>query len=87
MIEFWQEALPALRTRLGVSDSIESAGLSAADAARRLARCGPNTLRSHRSRAPVLQFIAQPFDEIIISIDEVSALTPTVDGYINVEPA
>jgi hypothetical protein len=36
---------------------------------------------------PVLQFIAEPFDEIIISNDEVSGLTPTVDGYINVEPA
>jgi hypothetical protein len=36
---------------------------------------------------PVLQFVAEPFDEIIISNDEVSGLTPTVDGYINVEPA
>ncbi len=35
---------------------------------------------------PVLQFIAEPFDEIIISNDEVGGLTPTVDGYINVEP-
>jgi hypothetical protein len=35
---------------------------------------------------PVLQFIADPFDEIIVSNDEVSGLTPTVDGYINVEP-
>ncbi len=36
---------------------------------------------------PVLQFVAQPFDEIVISIDETGGLTPTVDGYINVEPA
>jgi hypothetical protein len=36
---------------------------------------------------PVLQFVANPFDEIVLSIDEVSGLTPTVDGYINVEPA
>jgi hypothetical protein len=36
---------------------------------------------------PVLQFIAEPFDEIVLSIDEVSGLTPTVDLYINVEPA
>jgi len=36
---------------------------------------------------PVLQFVAEPFDEIVISIDEVGGLTPTVDGYINVEPA
>jgi|SRR5436190_21706715 len=36
---------------------------------------------------PVLQFVAEAGDEIIISNDEVSGLTPTVDGYINVEPA
>ena len=36
---------------------------------------------------PVLQFIGEGGDEIIISNDEVSGLTPTVDGYINVEPA
>ena|SRR5256885_10262367 len=36
---------------------------------------------------PVLQFVAEPFDEIVLSIDEVGGLTPTVDGYINVEPA
>ncbi len=36
---------------------------------------------------PVLQFVAQPFDEIVLSIDETGGLTPTVDGYINVEPA
>ena len=35
---------------------------------------------------PVLQFVAQAGDEIIISNDEVGGLTPTVDGYINVEP-
>jgi hypothetical protein len=37
--------------------------------------------------SPVLQFVAQPFDEIVLSIDETGGLTPTVDGYINVEPA
>lgn len=35
---------------------------------------------------PVVQFIADAGDEIIISNDEVGGLTPTVDGYINVEP-
>ena len=35
---------------------------------------------------PVVQFMADPFDEIIISIDEVLGGTPTVNGYINVEP-
>ncbi len=35
---------------------------------------------------PVLQFIAEAGDEIIVSNDEVGGLTPTVDGYINVEP-
>jgi hypothetical protein len=35
---------------------------------------------------PVIQFQADAGDEIIISNDEVSAGTPTVDGYINVEP-
>ena len=36
---------------------------------------------------PVVQFIAEGGDEIIVSNDEVGGLTPTVDGYINVEPA
>jgi len=36
---------------------------------------------------PVVQFVAMPFDEIVISIDEVGGLTPTVDSYVNVEPA
>lgn len=35
---------------------------------------------------PMLQFYADPFDEIDLSIDEVGGLTPTVDGWINVEP-
>ena len=35
---------------------------------------------------PVIQFQADAGDEIIISIDEVGGLTPTVDGYVNVEP-
>lgn len=35
---------------------------------------------------PVVQFDADAGDEIIISNDEVGGLTPTVDGYINVEP-
>jgi hypothetical protein len=35
---------------------------------------------------PVIQFIAEAGDELIISNDEVLAGTPTVDGYINVEP-
>jgi hypothetical protein len=35
---------------------------------------------------PVVMFNADAGDEIIISNDEVGGLTPTVDGYINVEP-
>ena len=35
---------------------------------------------------PVIQFVANAGDELIISNDEVGGLTPTVDGYINVEP-
>jgi hypothetical protein len=35
---------------------------------------------------PVIQFYADAGDEVIISNDEVGGLTPTVDGYINVEP-
>lgn len=35
---------------------------------------------------PVIQFIAEPGDELIVSVDEVGGLTPTIDGYINVEP-
>lgn len=35
---------------------------------------------------PVLQFNGAAGDEIDLAIDEVSALTPTVDGWVNVEP-
>ncbi len=35
---------------------------------------------------PVVQFRADGGDELIISVDEVGGLTPTIDGYINVEP-
>jgi hypothetical protein len=36
---------------------------------------------------PVIQFYADPFDELIISLDEVLGGTPTVNVYVNVEPA
>ena len=36
---------------------------------------------------PVIQFFAAALDELVISNDEVGGLTPTIDGYINVEPA
>ena len=36
---------------------------------------------------PVTQFVAEAGDEIIASVDETAGATPTVDGYINVEPA
>lgn len=36
---------------------------------------------------PVIQFIGDQGDEIIISNDEVSAGTPTFDLWVNVEPA
>ena len=36
---------------------------------------------------PVVQFIADGGDELDLAIDEVAAATPTVDGWINVEPA
>lgn len=35
---------------------------------------------------PVDQFIADQGDEIDLVIDEVAAGTPTVDGWVNVEP-
>jgi len=35
---------------------------------------------------PVDQFIADAGDEIDLAIDEVLAGTPTVDGWVNVEP-
>jgi hypothetical protein len=35
---------------------------------------------------PVLQFTGEPGDEIDLSIDEVAAGTPTVDGWVNIEP-
>lgn len=36
---------------------------------------------------PVLQFVADAGDELDLAIDEVAAGTPTVDGWVNVEPA
>lgn len=36
--------------------------------------------------SPVFQFVAEPFDEIDLAIDEVGGLTPTVDGWVSVEP-
>lgn len=36
---------------------------------------------------PVVQFIADAGDELDLAIDEVLAGTPTVDGWVNVEPA
>ncbi len=36
---------------------------------------------------PVIQFFAAALDELIISLFEVLAGTPTVDTYVNVEPA
>lgn len=36
--------------------------------------------------SPVDQFMAQPGDEIDLALDEVAAGTPTVDGWVNIEP-
>lgn len=36
---------------------------------------------------PVIQFFAQPGDEVDLALDEVAAGTPTVDGWVNIEPA
>jgi|SRR6266487_1933308 len=35
---------------------------------------------------PVIQFVGEPFDELIVSIDEVLGGTPTFNLYVNVEP-
>jgi Mg2+-importing ATPase len=64
--EFWQEALPALTARLGVADTIATAGLSTADAAGRLARFGPNVLRPRHSRALALQFLARFLNPLVL---------------------
>lgn len=36
---------------------------------------------------PAFQFIASPNDKITIEYDEVAAGTPTVDGWVSIEPA
>lgn len=36
--------------------------------------------------SPVIQFRGDPFDELIISLDEVLGGTPTINLYVNVEP-
>jgi len=35
---------------------------------------------------PMSQFVGEAGDELIVSNDEVLAGTPTVDGFVNVEP-
>jgi hypothetical protein len=35
---------------------------------------------------PVFQFMAEPGDELDLSIDETLGGTPTVDGWVNAEP-
>lgn len=37
--------------------------------------------------SPVFQFVAEPGDELDLSIDETAGGTPTVDGWVNAEPA
>jgi Mg2+-importing ATPase len=64
--EFWQEPLPALFARLAVPETIAATGLAAAEAARRLARDGPNALRPLRSRALVLQFLARFANPLVL---------------------
>lgn len=36
---------------------------------------------------PVMQFICDAGDELDLAIDEVAGATPTVDGWVNIEPA
>jgi len=47
---------------------------------------GTATVTPIPQTTPVIQFVGEGGDEIVISNDEVLAGTPTVDGYINVEP-
>lgn len=35
---------------------------------------------------PVFQFVGDAMDEIDLAIDEVAGGTPTVDGWVNIEP-
>jgi Mg2+-importing ATPase len=49
-----------------VPETIAATGLTAAEAARRLARDGPNALRPRRSRALVLQFLARFANPLVL---------------------
>ena len=71
---FWKEPLADLCRRLGTAE----AGLSSAEAARRLARYGPNVLRAGRRQTFLLLLLSRfrnPLVLLLIAASVISALT------------
>ena len=62
MTRFWQRPIDALETDLRAG----AAGLSGAEAARRLALHGPNTLRPRRERGLLLQFLSRFSNPLVL---------------------
>jgi Mg2+-importing ATPase len=78
--EFWHSSLAALQSELGSGP----AGLSAAEAAERLERFGPNILRPRRQRALALQFLsrfANPLVLLLLAAAAISAFTGDVASF------
>ncbi|HEU4647689.1 MAG TPA: magnesium-translocating P-type ATPase [Gemmatimonadales bacterium] len=74
------ETLPGLLARLGTSP----AGLSQAEAARRLTEFGPNVVRPRRERTALLEFLSRfrnPLIVLLLAASGISALTGDVASF------
>ncbi len=79
--QFWQRPLAALQADLRATTS----GLSSAEAASRLARCGPNVLRPPARRALLVEFLLRfrnPLVIVLLAASAVSALTGDAPSFL-----
>jgi Mg2+-importing ATPase len=78
---FWQIPLAELRQRLEAGPG----GLSSADAAARLARYGPNTLKASRRYSFLLRFLRRfrnPLVLVLLAAASVSAVTGDITSFV-----
>src|SRR5579871_46776 len=78
---FWNVPLGALQTEL---ETLQD-GLSQAEARRRAARFGPNTLKAHGERPLVIQYLRHfknPLVLILLAASTVSALTGEITSFV-----
>jgi Mg2+-importing ATPase len=78
---FWQSSLESLRVEL----SADGAGITEAEAARRIARYGPNVLRPRREQALVLQFLSRfgnPLIILLLAAATISSFTGDVASSV-----